>query len=232
VAEPTILPPAAARHRSAFEGLATVGRHGVAEGSPGLTVREVTRLALASVVARRGQADRVAERVSDATGIALPATPRRVEGDAGTAGEGLSFVFAGPGQWLAVAETAATERFAAAAGLDPAMAGSAALEISLRAMLAGAAAVAGQGDGRGVLRLSGPRVRDVLAKGTAIDLHPRRFAPGDAAMTWCAHVDVTLWQRDAEPTYDIVIPRGFAGTFWHWLEESAAEYGIAVVTPG
>ncbi len=50
-------------------------------------------------------------------------------------------------------------------------------------------------------------------------------------MTWCAHVDVTLWQRDDEPTYDVVMPRGFAGSFWHWLEESAAEYGIAVVPP-
>jgi heterotetrameric sarcosine oxidase gamma subunit len=232
VADPTILPATTARRRSAFEGLAVVGRHGVAEGSPGLTVREMTGLALASVVARQGQADNVRNLVAEPTGIDLPVSPRRIEGAAGTAGDGLSFVFAGPGQWLAVAEASAVERFAAAAGLDPAMAGSAALEMSLRAMLAGAAAVAGQGDGRGILRLSGPSARDVLAKGTAIDLHPLSFAPGDAAMTWCAHVDVTLWQRDADPTYDVVVPRGFAGTFWHWLEESAAEYGIAVVTPG
>ncbi len=225
MADPSVL------RRSAFRDLAVVGRLGIAEGSPGLTVREVTGLVLTSVVARQGQADILAGRVAEATGIALPTKPARVEGAAGTAGEGLAFVFAGPAQWLGVAEPGAVERLAAAAGLDPVKAGGAAVETALRTLTAGSASIADQGDGRGVLRLSGPRARDVLAKGTAIDLHPRSFAPGDAAQTWCAHVDVTLWQRDAEPTYEIVVPRGFAGTFWHWLEESAAEYGIAVMPP-
>jgi methylglutamate dehydrogenase subunit D len=30
-----------------------------------------------------------------------------------------------------------------------------------------------------VLRITSPRVRDALAKGVAIDLHPRAFRPGD-----------------------------------------------------
>lgn len=216
---------------SAFADLAEVGRHGAADGVPGLTVREVAGLALATVIARRRQGPRLAGLVEAAWGIALPAGPTRAEGFAGSAGEGIAFVFAGPGQWLAVAERSAAERLALSAGLDPGRAAGAAFETTLRGIVAGDAAVADQSDGRGVLRLSGPKVREVLAKGTAIDLHPRSFAPGDAAMTWCAHLDVTLWQRDAEPTYDIVVPRGFAATFWHWLVESAAEYGIAVAPP-
>ena len=39
-----------------------------------------------------------------------------------------------------------------------------------------------QSDSRLVLRLSGPRVRDVLAKGVPVDLHPKAFKPGDVAM--------------------------------------------------
>lgn len=217
--------------RSAFAGLAEVGRHGHAEGAPGLTVREVSGLALATVIARRGQSSRLAGLLEAAMGIKLPVEPARVEGPAGSAGEGIALVFAGPGQWLAVADRAAAERMALSGGFDPGRAAGAAFETLLRGIVAGAAAVTDQSDGRGVLRLSGPRARDVLAKGTTIDLHPRRFSPGDAAMTWCAHLDVTLWQRDAEPTYEIVVPRGFAGTFWHWLMESAAEYGVAVAPP-
>ncbi len=92
----------------------------------------------------------------------------------------------------------------------------------------GLASVTDQSDARGMLRLSGPRIRDTLAKGLNLDLHDRIFKPGDAAMTWCSLIDVQLWQLDATPAYDLIVARGFAGSLWHWLEESAAEYGIDV----
>ena len=47
-------------------------------------------------------------------------------------------------------------------------------------------------------------------------------------MTWRSLIDVQLWQLDATPAYDLIVARGFAGSFWHWLEESAAEYGLEV----
>ncbi|MHB2167872.1 sarcosine oxidase subunit gamma [Alsobacter sp. R-9] len=214
--------------RSAFAGLALPGRLGAADGAPGLTVKEISGLALASVIARRGQEGALGAALSAAFGLSLPPGGKRIEGAAGTAGEGLSLVFAGPGQWLAVAERSLLAPLCGGDSLSPAA--GARFADTLRQAVGQSASVIDQSDGRGVLRLSGPRARDVLAKGTGIDLHPRAFAPGDAAMTWCAHVDVTLWQRDAEPTYDLVIPRGFAGSFWHWLEESSAEYGVAVIS--
>ena len=58
-----------------------------------------------------------------------------------------------------------------------------------------------------------------------IDLHPRAFGPGDAAVTSVAHVGVHLWQIDAAPTYELAVPRSLAAAFWHWLVESAAEFG-------
>lgn len=47
--------------------------------------------------------------------------------------------------------------------------------------LRGLASIFDQSGGRTVLRLSGPRARDVLAKGLPIDLHSRAFGPGSAA---------------------------------------------------
>jgi heterotetrameric sarcosine oxidase gamma subunit len=79
------------------------------------------------------------------------------------------------------------------------------------------------------LRLSGPRARDVLAKGLAIDLDPRVFPAGSAATSALSHMGVLVWRGEAE-TYDIVLFRSVAESFWRWLSASAAEYGYDVVT--
>ena len=77
-------------------------------------------------------------------------------------------------------------------------------------------------------RLSGPCVRTVLAKGVPLDLHPRAFGPGYAAVTAVAGIGVHLWQLAGEPTYELAVPRGFAASFWRWLAAAAVEFGFAV----
>jgi sarcosine oxidase subunit gamma len=72
-------------------------------------------------------------------------------------------------------------------------------------------------------------VREALAKGVAIDLHPRAFKTADAAATLVSHVAVQLWQVDDAPTYELAVARGFALSFWHWLATSAAEFGLELV---
>ena len=67
------------------------------------------------------------------------------------------------------------------------------------------------------IRVSGPKARDALAKGVPIDLHPRAFRSGDAAVTTVAHIGVHLWQLDDTPTYEIAVFRSFARDFWRWL---------------
>ena len=62
-----------------------------------------------------------------------------------------------------------------------------------------------------------------------IDLHPRAFKPGDTAVTCVAHIGVQLWQIDDAPTYEFAVARSLAQSFWHWLEASAAEYGLDLV---
>jgi len=90
------------------------------------------------------------------------------------------------------------------------------------------AAVSDQSDARLVLRLSGPKLRDVLAKGVPIDLHPNVFKPGDVATTLVAYIGVQLDRID-EASFQLTAPRSMAGSLWSWLSASAAEFGYEVV---
>lgn len=199
MARPFLIP------RSGLERLAVPGRFGV-PGDAGVTLTLRTDLALATVMSRKGREDALAQRVLAAFGVDLPFTPRRIA--AGL----VAFTWAGPGHWLASGEGTAGHAF----------------EPRLRRELAGVASVSDQSDGRIVVRVSGPRARDALAKGVMIDLHPRAFGPGDAAVMSVAHAGTHLWQVDAVPTYELAVSRSLAAAFWHWLVESAAEFGGAI----
>ena len=80
-----------------------------------------------------------------------------------------------------------------------------------------------------MLRLSGSNVRDVLAKGLAVDLHPKAFKPGDVATTLIAYIGVQIDMLD-DATWQLSAPRSMAGSFWSWLTASAAEFGYDVIT--
>lgn len=172
-------------------------------GSAGVIAEERSP-GLATVMVRHGAEKRLATAARKTYGIDLPAGPKRV------AAKGISFIGTGPGRWLAVMEDGAPKPAALAAALGD------------------TASVADQSDGFAVLRLSGPRVRDALAKGLPVDLHQSVFKPGDAAATSAMHIGLTIWQIDDAPTYDIAMFRSFAGSFWHWVAESSAEFGLAV----
>ncbi len=128
----------------------------------------------------------------------------------------MSFAGIGVGQWVAVAEPPAAGGFVA----------------QLRERLAGMASITNQSDGRVVLRLSGERVRDVLAKGVPVDLHPVAFKTGDVASTIVAHIGVQIEQLDERPSFQLMAFRSLAGSLWSWLTKSAAEFGYEIVQPG
>lgn len=101
--------------------------------------------------------------------------------------------------------------------------------------LAAIVPVTDQSDGRAVLRLSGERARDVLAKGVMVDLHPRVFGPGATMITPVAHIRVQIWRLDDRaglPAFEILVPRSMTGSFGSWLEASAAEFGVRAITTG
>lgn len=185
------------------------GRSGRAAGPPGLVVRECGGERSASLVARRGAARRVSEAALAAFGVSLPATPRAV------VAHGVTFLWAGPAQWIVEAAAADQE-----------------IEDFLGSAFSGLASICEQSDSRIVLEVAGPRVREVLAKGLPIDLHPEHFRTGDVALTAVAHVGVHLRQTTAAPSYRLAVARSYFGSFCHWLVSSAAEFGCEVVAPG
>src|SRR5262245_24532269 len=169
------------------------------------------RLQIASAMAYKGRRAELSAKLMDAYGLPLPDGPRRIaEGAAAIMGVGpRTFLFqreAGP--WV---------------------------EPELACALGDTAAVTDQSDGYTVLRLGGPRVREVLEKCVSIDLHAGVFAPGCVASTKCAHIGVILWRLDdvaGLSVFEIAVFRSFARSLWHFIEESAAEFGLAIVDAG
>ena len=194
--------------RHPFGDLMQPGRHGrLVDGACQVSVRERRDLALRVISGNAGQADAIAAAALSLTGLQLP-----VEA-AGVSENGLALIGTAPGQWLAVAEGHS---------------GHALLE-SLSGALSGLATIVDQSDGKAVLEISGPRARDALAKGCALDLHPSVFLPGSAATTPVALIDCQIWQIDAKPTYGLAVPTSYAESFWTWLTASATEYGYEVM---
>jgi sarcosine oxidase subunit gamma len=104
---------------------------------------------------------------------------------------------------------------------------------ALRAALADAhAAITDLSDGRVALRVAGPSARDVLAKGTPLDLHPRAFPPGRCTGTLLAKATVLIHLLDDDPargaSFDVYVARSFAQYLWIWLEDAGREYGVAI----
>ena len=78
---------------------------------------------------------------------------------------------------------------------------------------------------RTTLRLRGEHVRDLLAGGCALDLHPRVFGRGAAAQTLLGQAGVVLMALDDTGThYQIVVRSSFAGYVTSWLLDAATEY--------
>lgn len=176
--------------------------------APGLSVRELTQFSLATVIARKGMVAAASQRAQAELGTPLPDQPRV------TAGNQFAFVWSGPAQWLA---------------LGPPL--SQPIEHVLGAALGAQASIFDQSGSRRLLELHGPNVRDVLAKGMSIDLHPRAFKTGDAAVTTASHLGVHLWQVADAPVYRLLVVHTYFDSLWRWLAASAAEFGCDVQAP-
>lgn len=165
-----------------------------------IDVRET--LTLASFAAFKDKKDQVKAAIRERYDVDLPDTPQRVEG------KDIAFIWAGPDQWIAIAEREQNRD----------------IEVELKPLLDGLSSVVDQSDARAVVQISGPRARDVLAKGVPIDLHPRAFKANNVAITHASHIGIIFWQIDDAPTYQIAMFRSFADSFAHWLLESSAEF--------
>jgi methylglutamate dehydrogenase subunit D len=191
---------------SAFAGLPTA----VGSGR-GLIATEREGLGAARIAARTGHTAEVMEHFRATFGIEPCIGPRRVSlGEVAIAGTG-------PNTWIATCENAGNA-FAA----------------SLHSLLRNCASIADQSDAYVILRLTGPKVRETLAKLVPIDIHPRSFQVDDVAQTVCGYMSVTLWRLEdtaqGGPTFDMWAGRSFAVSLHQAIGEAAAEFGFVRYT--
>lgn len=113
--------------------------------------------------------------------------------------------YCSPSEWLLVSRALGAEHVADAL-----------------AEIAGASFV-DQSDARVLLSISGPAVRMILAKCTAIDLHPDVFTIGRSANALVCHVQGNL-ARTGGDEFDLIVPRSFAVSVFEELLEMGREH--------
>ena len=87
------------------------------------------------------------------------------------------------------------------------------------------AAVTNITDAFAAFHLKGEAVRQVLAKGCALDLHQNSFASGDAAQTLLSHAAVTIMAL-ANDEFIVICRTSFAPYLHDWIIDAALEYGV------
>ncbi|ESX60194.1 hypothetical protein X759_35995 [Mesorhizobium sp. LSHC420B00] len=192
------------RTHSSWAGVADAGWFG-ASGALGVTVLTLESLGFASLIKKTNSAglELATRRLLD---LDLPREPSIFLSDT------HAVVWSGPDRWLLLARNRA--RFP-----------------ELLASLSANAAVSDQSQAFAALRLSGERVREVLAKGSMIDVHPSVFPVGAAALTSFARMGVQFWRIEDGPdgaAFEFLVERSMTRSFWSWFAASAGEFGYRV----
>nr|WP_246174235.1 sarcosine oxidase subunit gamma family protein [Paraburkholderia hayleyella] len=177
---------------SPLDGVAELLSAHQAAASKQFCLRERAFLDLVTV--RGDAADTAFTRaVNSVTGCDLSATPN-THTHTVTSGAQAEVLWLGPDEWLVRSH-------------EPQHA---TLEAALREALAGQfAAVVDVGSGHTVLEASGQRVREVLARGCPLDLHPRVLAPGQCAQSHYFKAAIVLVPLLGE-RYELIVRRSFA----------------------
>lgn len=161
-----------------------------------------------SILNLRGNPDDPAFRdgVAQALGLALP-----TQACTTVANDALRLVWVGPDDWFVIG----------------AKGEAAAIEARLRQALAGQHfAVTDVSSGYTVLHLSGQPVREVLAQGCPLDLHPKVFRTGSSAGSLFFRASVWLWQTEDTPVYEVLVRSSFRGYVWLMLERATQACGL------
>lgn len=124
--------------------------------------------------------------------------------NAWSGGERVTAIWLGPDEWLL------TSPFLAPAELEAAVrtAGATGVDVSAQ---------------RTTIRLRGAHARDVLETGCAVDLHPRAFGTGSAAVTLLGQAGVVLLGLGPSD-YRLVVRSSFATYLAEWLLDAASEF--------
>jgi len=175
----------------------------LAVSSDALTIKEIPFLGHVNLRGRTDNADFM-QAAESVLGGALPTNANTCV----THGDN-TVLWYGPDEWLVItAKEKQTE-----------------LVDAMRAVLVDTfAAVTDISGGNTVVEVSGRAARELLAKGTPLDLHPSVFSVGQCAQTVFAHASMALYPVDEEPTFRIIIRRSFSDYLATWMVDAAQEF--------
>jgi len=191
---------------SPVEGFLSAGRHGRAAGVAGVVACLRSPLSIVQVVPLAGQRQHCLQRLAQVWGVSSAGLD--VQGRVAIGA--CEWVWSGPDRFVVLDSSGES------------------VSDVLQARLEDHAAVIDQSDGRFVLRLSGAAVRQTLAKGVGIDLHPSAFGADATALTQLCHLGVQLTRIGGGDVFDLMGPRAAADDLCDWLLASAAQYGLQV----
>jgi sarcosine oxidase, subunit gamma len=147
-----------------------------------------------------------AASIGRALGGTLPVVPST----ASRFGE-VDVLWLGPDEWLLLAPSGQEEALAATVRRAIGEADGAVTDVSAQ---------------RTAVALTGPRVREVLARGCSIDLHPKAAPAGSCVQTLLAQTGVTILVRDETSSDFLLLVRSsFAEYFAAWLIDACTELG-------
>ena len=200
--------------------LAHLGLDGRAQATRGDAGVAMSEQPFRGIVNLRVQPDDDAAMAAfnSALGFALPAEPNTT-----AASDTALALWLGPDEWWIVTP-----------GPDPESGPD--MAAKLRTALADRrGAVIDVSDSRTCLRITGPHGRDLLCKGTPLDLHPHVFPTGCCAQSHLGKTGVVLHLIADDgapegPAFELYVLRSFAEYLWLWLEDAAREYGLAITT--
>jgi heterotetrameric sarcosine oxidase gamma subunit len=200
---------AATTRRAALNEIYQPGDFGeVTNNNPGVTFSERRALSIIQVAAWEDQADATVSAIEQAAGV----KPSRTACSAAQS-EQTAAIWVGPERWLIV-ETENRD-------LDATIRNAVSTEM---------AAITDQSHSRCVIRLSGDDARNVLRKGTTLDLDVTHFKPGEARTTSIFHMN-GLIHCLSEDSFDIYVARSFGQSFFEVITHAAAEYGYRIESP-
>ncbi|TMR97754.1 sarcosine oxidase subunit gamma [Nonomuraea basaltis] len=177
---------------------AYTGRFEAASRGEGLRLAELPFLTHVNV--RVDPASPAAGDIADVLGVPLPAEPCT----AVPAGSGVTVAWLGPDEWLVIAPE----------GYQP--------ELLRKALGERHGSIVDVSAQRTTLLVAGPRARDLLAHGCALDLHPSVFGPGRCAQTVLARAQVVLLPR--QDGFLVLVRSSFAAYLSEWLLDAATEH--------
>ena len=162
-------------------------------------LRDRRGLGIAQIFAKKGKTAALAKK------LGISAKPRTA-----TVLEDYTALPLSPGQWMLFADGGADGSF----------------KQMLEERIGKIGYVSEQSHSRAIIRISGRKCLDVLAKECRLDLHGDVATTGFCAQTNMAKIGVLMHKVDDAPTFDLVVFAGFADSFWHWIRQASAEYNV------